>query len=243
MGWMHDTLDYISKDPVHRRYHHNELTFRMIYAYHENFVLPLSHDEVVHGKGSLLARMPGDDWQKFANLRLLLGYMYAQPGKKLLFMGGEIGQWQEWYHEESLQWHLLQYEPHAGIQRWVRDLNQTYRNEPALYELDCDPAGFQWIDGSDMENSVLSFVRRGSDKNAAVLVVCNFTPVVRQDHRIGVPVSGNWTEILNGDATVYGGSGQYNGTIEAAATPFHGQLFSLNLTLPPLSTIFLKPAL
>jgi 1,4-alpha-glucan branching enzyme len=162
MGWMHDTLQYISRDPVHRKYHHNDLTFRMLYAFTENFILPLSHDEVVHGKGSLLAKMPGDDWQKLANLRLLLGYMYAQSGKKLLFMGGELGQWQEWHHDRSLDWHLAQYQRHNQVQRWVEDLNRLYKNEPALYELDFEPAGFEWVDANDSEQSVISFIRRGN---------------------------------------------------------------------------------
>ncbi len=241
MGWMHDTLDYASKEPIHRRYHHSELTFRMIYAFNENFVLPLSHDEVVHGKGSLLAKMPGDDWQKFANLRLLLGYMYAQPGKKLLFMGGEIGQRREWSHEDSLEWHLLQYAPHIGLQQWVRDLNKAYVNEPALHELDCDPAGFEWIDGSDADNSAISFLRKGKNEGELIAIVCNFTPVPRHNYRVGVPNGGFWREVLNSDAPAYEGSGQGNlGGVEAAPVPYHGRLFSLNLTLPPLAVVYLK---
>jgi 1,4-alpha-glucan branching enzyme len=241
MGWMHDTLEYIAHEPIHRKYHHNELTFRMIYAFHENFVLPLSHDEVVHGKGSLLGKMPGDDWQKFANLRLLLAYMYGQPGKKLLFMGGEFGQWQEWHHDGSLDWHLAQYDRHAGLQRLVEDLNRLYTSEPALHELDCDPAGFEWIDASDSQSSALSFIRKGRSTGDIVLVACNFTPVPRHSYRIGVPRGGSWREVLNSDSEEYWGSGQGNfGGLEAAKVSFHGQPYSLNLTLPPLSVLFLK---
>ncbi|MBI4512528.1 MAG: 1,4-alpha-glucan branching protein GlgB, partial [Gemmatimonadetes bacterium] len=243
MGWMHDTLTYMSKNPIHRKYHHNELTFRMIYAFTENFILPLSHDEVVHGKGPLLGKMPGDDWQKFANLRLLLGYQYAQPGKKLLFMGGEFGQRREWNHEESLDWHLLEYAPHQGVQKLVDHLNTLVRDEPALHELDCDPAGFEWIDGSDYAHSVLAFLRKGKGESDVVLVVCNFTPVPRHDYRVGVPRGGAWREILNSDAPEYGGSGQGNaGAVQAASIPWHGRAYSLNLTLPPLAVLFLKPA-
>jgi 1,4-alpha-glucan branching enzyme len=240
MGWMHDTLAYLSRDPVHRRFHHNELTFRMIYAFSENFVLPLSHDEVVHGKGALLSKMPGDDWQKFANLRLLFGYLFAQPGKKLLFMGGEIGQWREWHHEESLDWHLLAYAPHAGVRRWVADLNRRYREEPALHQLDCQPAGFEWVDCNDPEESVLSFLRR-SQTGDTVLVVCNFTPVPRHSYRVGVPGPGYWQELLNSDAGDYAGSGQGNmGGVHAESVPAHGRPYSLSLTLPPLGIVFLK---
>jgi 1,4-alpha-glucan branching enzyme len=241
MGWMHDTLQYVGRDPIHRRYHHNELTFRMIYAFHENFVLPLSHDEVVHGKGSLLGKMPKDDWQKFANLRLLFAYMYAQPGKKLLFMGGEFGQWREWHHDESLEWNLAQYDRHAGLQRLVEDLNRVYKNEPALYELDCDPAGFEWIDASDTESSVLSFMRKGHSTDDILLVVCNFTPAPRYNYRVGVPRGGFWREVLNSDSEEYWGSGHGNlGGAEAAPISFHGRPYSLNLTLPPLAAVFLK---
>ena len=241
MGWMHDTLQYMFKDPIHRKYHHNELTFRMLYAFTENFVMPLSHDEVVHGKGSLLSSMPGDDWQKFANLRLLLGYMYAQPGKKLLFMGGELGQWQEWNHDQSLDWQLLDYERHAASQRWVADLNRIYRSEPALYELDCDPAGFEWIDGSDVEHSVISFVRKGKTTDSIVLVVCNFTPMTHFNYRVGVPRGGFWRELLNGDAEQYWGSSQSNvGGVEAEPLDWHGRPYSLNLTLPPLASVFFR---
>jgi 1,4-alpha-glucan branching enzyme len=241
MGWMHDTLSYMSKDPIHRTYHHNQLTFRLIYAYHENFILPLSHDEVVHGKGSLIRQMSGDDWQKFANLRLLYGYMYGQPGKKLLFMGGEFGQWNEWYHEESLHWQLLEYPLHASLQRWVEDLNKLYKNERALHQLDFDPAGFEWIDSNDSQNSVLSFIRQGRSEDDTVLIVCNFTPLPRYNYRVGVPRGGYWREVLNSDAEEYGGSRQGNlGGMEGSPIPFHGRPYSLNLTLPPLGAIFLK---
>ncbi|MHB1161947.1 MAG: 1,4-alpha-glucan branching protein GlgB [Chloroflexota bacterium] len=241
MGWMHDTLQYMSYDPIYRKFHHDELTFRMVYAFSENFVLPLSHDEVVHGKGSLLEKMPGDDWQKFANLRLLFGYMWAQPGKKLLFMGGEFGQRQEWHHDASLDWHLLQCAPHAGVQRWLEDLNRFRREEPALYRLDFDPGGFEWISGGDVEQSVLSFLRRGEGQEEVVLVVCNFTPIPRHNYRVGVPADGFWRELLNSDAPHYGGSGQGNlGGVEAAPIPYQGRPYSLNLTLPPLGALFLK---
>jgi 1,4-alpha-glucan branching enzyme len=240
MGWMHDTLQYMSQDPVFRRYHQNDLTFRMLYAFTENFVLPLSHDEVAHGKGSLLGKMPGDDWQKFANLRLLLGYMYAQPGKKLLFMGGELGQWREWQHDESLDWHLLQYQRHAELQRWVADLNRLYLSQPALYEFDCDPNGFEWIDCINADDSIISFIRKGSSTGSIVLAVGNFTPVPRYNYRVGVPRGGFWKELLNSDARDYGGSGQGNlGGVEAAKIQFHNRPYSLNLTLPPLSILFL----
>ncbi len=241
MGWMHDTLAYMTRDPVHRKYHHNQLTFRMIYASHENFLLPLSHDEVVHGKASLLAKMPGDDWQKFANLRLLLAYMYAQPGKKLLYMGGEIGQWREWDHDDSLDWHLVEYDRHACLQRLVEDLNRLYENEPALHELDCDPAGFEWVDCNDAARSTLSFIRCGRSTNDILLVACNFTPVPCQNYRVGIPRAGLWQEVLNSDSKEYWGSGQGNlGVVEAAPVPFHGRPYSLNLTLPPLGAVFLK---
>jgi 1,4-alpha-glucan branching enzyme len=241
MGWMHDTLEYMSQDPVFRKYHHDKLTFRMIYAFHENFVLPLSHDEVVYGKRSLLGKMPGDDQQKFANLRLLLGYMYAQPGKKLLFMGGEFGQWSEWVHDGSLDWHLLNSASHAGIQRWTSDLNRFYRNEPALFETDCNALGFEWIDCSDWESSVFSFLRKPKSATEAVIVVSNFTPVPRYNYRIGAPKGGYWREALNSDATIYGGSGHGNlGGIDASPVGLHGRPHSLTLTLPPLTVLFLK---
>ena len=240
MGWMHDTLQYMCKEPVHRRYHQDKLTFRMLYAFHENFVLPLSHDEVVYGKGSLLGKMSGDDWQKFANLRALYGYMYAQPAKKLLFMGGEFGQWREWSHDGSLDWDLVDYPLHSGVQQWIRDLNRLYRSEPALHELDCDPAGFEWIDCGDAESSVVSLIRKGKSTANLVLMVCNFTPVPRQEYRIGAPHGGFWREALNSDATEYGGSGMGNrGGVDADPWPQHGRPFSLALTLPPLSVLFL----
>jgi 1,4-alpha-glucan branching enzyme len=239
MGWMHDTLSYFSEDPIYRKYHHDKLTFRMIYAFHENFVLPLSHDEVVYGKGSLLGKMPGDEWQRFANLRALLGYMYAQPGKKLLFMGGEIAQWSEWQHDQSLDWHALVEPRHSGMRQWIQDLNRFYRSEPALHELDCDPAGFEWIDCRDAESSIVILLRKGRREGRAVLVACNFTPVARPNYRVGVPRGGTWKEALNSDAKYYGGSGTGNmGEVEAAPVPCHGRRFSLSLALPPLAILF-----
>jgi 1,4-alpha-glucan branching enzyme len=241
MGWMHDTLSYMSRDPVFRRFHHDELTFRGLYAFTENFTLPLSHDEVVHGKKSLLGKMPGDDWQKFANLRLLLALMYAQSGKKLLFMGGEFGQRSEWGHDRSLDWYLLQYAPHQGLQQLVADLNRIYRSEPALHELDNHPEGFEWIDCHDADTSVLTFLRKASKAaQRPVLTVFNFTPVPRHDYHVGAPFPGHWDEILNSDAAVYGGSGQGNmGLKETKPVPVHGRPQSLSLTLPPLAAVFL----
>ena len=240
MGWMHDTLKYFANDPVHRKFHHNNVTFRMLYAFHENFVLPLSHDEVVYGKGSLLNKMPGDDWQRFANLRLLLGYMYAQPGKKLLFMGGEIAQWSEWRHDGSLDWQILQSPLHAGVQKWVSDLNALYRSAPGLHELDSDAAGFEWIDCNDADASIVSLMRKGRGDGSELVIVCNFTPVARQNYRVGVPRGGLWKERLNSDARDYGGSGAGNmGAVEASPLAFHGRHFSLSLSLPPLSILFL----
>jgi 1,4-alpha-glucan branching enzyme len=242
MGWMHDTLQYLTREPVHRHYHQGEITFRMIYAYNENFILPLSHDEVVHGKAALLAKMPGDEWQKFANLRLLFAYMTAQPGKKLLFMGGEFGQWDEWAHDSSLQWHLTAFERHAGIQRLVRDLNLLYRSEPAMHEGDCESFGFQWIDANDADRSILTFLRKARDEEDVMLVACNFTPVPRHNYRVGVPAAGVWGELLNSDADAYGGSGLGNyGSVEAAPVAYQGYRWSLMLTLPPLSAVFFKP--
>ncbi len=242
LGWMHDTLDYMSLDPVFRKYHHTDLTFRRMYAYTENFVLPLSHDEVVHLKASLLSKMPGDEWQKFANLRLLFAYMWAQPGKKLLFMGGEIGQWREWNHDTSLDWDLLDRPRHAGMQLWVRDLNRLHASEPALHELDFDPSGFDWIDCHDADHSVISLERRGKG-GAAVAAVFNFTPVPRYGYLVGVREAGDWIEIANSDAVEYGGSGVGNrGRAVALAVPAHGRPHSLALTLPPLGAIFLEPA-
>jgi 1,4-alpha-glucan branching enzyme len=242
MGWMHDTLGYFSPDPVFRRFHHNQLTFRGLYAFTENFALPLSHDEVVHGKGSLLGKMPGDDWQQFANLRLLLAWQYAQPGKKLLFMGGEFGQRTEWGHDRSLDWHLLQFEPHQGVKRFVADLNRVYRSEPALHELDCHSEGFEWIDCHDADNSVLSFLRKSSAPGEhAVMAVFNFTPVPRANYRVGAPYAGSWCEILNSDAGVYGGSGMGNlGGKSTLPESIHGRPQCLTLTLPPLSALFLR---
>ena len=241
MGWMHDTLRYFSNDPIHRRYHHNDLTFRMMYAFTENFVLPLSHDEVVHGKGSLIGKMPGDEWQKFANLRLLFAHMYSQPGKKLTFMGGEIGQWREWNHDASIDWHLLDNLFHSTLQRWVEDLNRTYRDTPALHELDVSPDGFEWIDCCDNDQSIVSLLRRSKSRHEEeVIVVLNFTPVPRHNYQIGVPRGGRWKEILNSDAPLYGGSGQGNmGGVDAAPIPLHGRRWSVNLTLPPLGAVFL----
>jgi 1,4-alpha-glucan branching enzyme len=241
MGWMNDMLRYMALDPVYRRFHHGDLTFRMIYAFNENFVLPLSHDEVVHVKGSLIAKMPGDDWQKFANLRLLFGYMYGQPGKKLLFMGGEFAQWREWNHETSIDWHLLEYSAHSGVQQWVRDLNNYYRRTSALWECDFEHAGFEWIDSHDAENSTISFVRKGNRTKKIVLVACNFTPVPRLRHRVGVPRGGYWREVLNSDASVYGGSGVGNmGGVQADQTHAQGRWNSVVITLPPLSVLFFE---
>jgi 1,4-alpha-glucan branching enzyme len=241
MGWMHDTLSYISKDPIYRKHHHTNLSFRMLYAFLENFILPLSHDEVVHGKGSLLGKMPGDDWQKFANLRLLLGYMYAQPGKKLLFMGGEIGQWQEWHHDQSLDWHLARYKRHAQVQRWVEDLNRLYRNEPALFELDFESGGFEWVEVDNYEQSVVTFLRRGRSAANTILVVANFTPTTHFAYPVGVPRGGFWKELLNSDAADYGGSGQGNlGGVSSFAAPAQRHSQSIIITVPPLSVVFFK---
>jgi 1,4-alpha-glucan branching enzyme len=242
MGWMHDMLSYISQDAIFRSYHHNQITFSLLYAFSENFVLPFSHDEVVYGKGSLLRKMPGDDWQKFANLRLLYGYMFGHPGKKLLFMGCEFGQWSEWNHDASLDWHLLVTPRHAALQRWVRDLNTLYRGHRAMHELDFDGRGFAWVDCTDVQRSVISFLRRGRNPADELLVVCNFTPVVRQNYRVGVPRQCLWKEVLNSDAPLYGGSGQGNfGGCEAVPLPIHGHSFSLNMTLPPLGVLIYRP--
>jgi 1,4-alpha-glucan branching enzyme len=243
MGWMHDMLEYFSFDPVHRKFHQGKITFGLLYAFTENFVLVLSHDENVHGKKALLDKMPGDPWQRFANMRALLAFMYGHPGKKMLFMGGEFGQWWEWDHDDSLQWHLLQYDSHQGLQRCVRDLNRLYHTEPALYQVDFDWTGFQWIDISDAEQSVIAFLRRAGDPSDFVLCVGNFTPVPRHGYRIGVPALGSYRELLNTDAAAYGGSGQGNGGgVQAEPTPSHGQPYSVSLTLPPLAVLFLKPA-
>ncbi len=238
MGWMHDTLQYMSRNPVHRKYHQNEMTFRMLYAFNENFVLPLSHDEVVYGKGSLLGKMPGDDWQKFANYRLLLGYMYTQPGKKLLFMGAEFGPWNEWNHDGSLDWHFLEYDRHLQLQNWLIELNKFYRTEPAFHELDCDPGGFEWIDASDALQSILTYLRRGSSTGDIIITVCNFTPTVHTGYRIGVPRGGVWKEVLNSDGLQYGGSDQRNlASLRAEKIPWHGRSHSIEIIVPPLSLV------
>ena len=241
MGWMHDSLRYFSKDPIHRKFHHNDLTFRMMYAFTENFVLPLSHDEVVHGKGSLIGKMQGDEWQRFAGLRLLFAHMYSQPAKKLVFMGGEFGQYREWNHDQSLDWNLLNFPMHASLQRWLEDLNKAYRDIPAMHELDFDPNGFEWIDCCDTEQSVVSLVRKSkSNPEQFVVIALNFTPIPRYNYEIGVPRPGHWTEVLNSDAAIYGGSGQGNmGSVEAAPIRLHGRKWSVNLTLPPLGAVFL----
>jgi len=242
MGWMHDTLRYMGQQPIHRSYHHDDLTFGLLYAFSERFILPLSHDEVVHGKGSLLTRMPGDRWQKFANLRAYLGFMWAHPGKKLMFMGGEIAQEREWNHDGEIDWFLLGDPNHAGIQRVVRDLNTLYRREPALHVLDSKPEGFRWLIGDDRANSVFAFLRQGASGDRPVLVVCNMTPVPRHNYRIGVPHAGLWREIANTDSRFYGGSDMGNaGSVGTVAAPSHGEPQSLDLVLPPLSTIMLAP--
>jgi 1,4-alpha-glucan branching enzyme len=242
MGWMHDMLDYMSQDPVFRAYHHNRITFSLLYAFSENFILPFSHDEVVYGKGSMIGKMPGDDWRKFANLRLLYGFMFGHPGKKLLFMGGEFGQWAEWNHDRSLDWHLLSFPFHSGLRRWVRDLNTLYRGQPALFDLDFAPEGFEWVDCNDSQRSVISFIRHGQDRENMLLFVCNFTPVPRANYRVGAPLEGRWKEILNSDAPLYGGSGQGNeGGLETAPLPIHGRPYSLSMTLPPLGLLVFQP--
>ncbi len=241
MGWMHDTLDYFAHDPIHRRFHHNELTFSIWYAFSENFVLPISHDEVVYGKRSLLSKMPGDRWQKFANVRLLTGWMWTHPGKKLLFMGCEFGQWREWHHDRQLDWWLTQEADHSGLQRWLADLNGAYRAQPALHSRDFQADGFEWIDGNDSDNSVVTFLRR-PESGPPLLVACNFTPMVREGYQVGVPLAGAWREILNSDAPIYGGSGVGNlGRVEASGTPWHGREHSLRLTLPPLAVVVFTP--
>ena len=241
MGWMHDTLLYMEHDPIHRSYHHDEMTFGLLYGFSEKFILPLSHDEVVHGKGSLLGKMPGDRWQKFANLRAYFGFMWSHPGKKLLFMGGEIAQEREWNHDGEIDWFLLDNPEHAGIQRLVRDLNQLYRREPALHLRDSEPEGFRWIVGDDRSNSVFAYFRLGQEGHAPVLVVCNMTPTPRSNYRIGVPEGGIWREIMNTDSRFYGGSDMGNGgELHAVPQPMHGEAHSLDLTLPPLATLFLR---
>jgi 1,4-alpha-glucan branching enzyme len=241
MGWMHDTLRYFHEDPIHRRYHHGEITFSLIYAFHENFVLPLSHDEVVYGKGSLVNKMPGDTWQQFANLRALYGYMWGHPGKKLLFMGGEFGQRREWQHEEALEWWVLQYPEHGGLMQWVADLNHYYTQEPALYEIDFDASGFEWVDSCDAEASVLSFLRKSRDQRHTLLVVCNFTPVLRENYLLGVPRPGYWREVLNSDAPFYGGSGVGNqGGTYSHPVPAHGRFHAIRITVPPLAAVYFR---
>jgi len=241
MGWMHDMLEYASKDPIYRRYSHNDLTFSLLYAFTENFILPFSHDEVVHGKRALLDKMPGDVWQKCATLRALFGYMYGHPGKKLMFMGDEFGQWREWNHDESVDWHLLADEAHAGIQRWVRDLNRCVRDQPALYQQDFEHTGFEWLDCSDFESSVVSFIRRRHDREGSIVVAVNFTPVARHKYIVGVPEAGHYVELLNSDSAVYGGSNVGNsGAIETEAVEAHGRPYRLQLTLPPLACLLLQ---
>jgi 1,4-alpha-glucan branching enzyme len=241
MGWMHDMLHYVKEDPVHRRWHHGQITFSMLYAFTENFVLPFSHDEVVHGKRSLLDKMPGDLWQKHATLRALLGYMFGHPGKKLLFMGAEIGQWHEWNVETSLDWHLLDNHEHAGLKRWVQDLNQTYQRERSLHEVDFHPAGFSWIDCNDNENSVVSMIRRAKDPQDFTVMAVNFTPVPRPLYRIGVPEAGWYRELLNSDGEIYGGTNMGNGGgVMAEGIADHGFSHSLSLTVPPLGFVMLK---
>jgi 1,4-alpha-glucan branching enzyme len=241
---MNDILGYFSKDPIHRKFHHNNLTFGLIYAFTENFILPLSHDEVVHGKGSLLSKMPGFYLEdKFSNLRLLYGYMYGHPGKKLLFMGGELGQWREWNHDEGLDWDLLQWEPHQKLQQFVRDLNRLYRSHPALYEVDFHYSGFEWIDFHDTDRSVVSFLRRAKNPAEFIVFVCNFTPIVQHNYRIGVPAPGYYVEVLNSDAVAYGGRNFGNGGgVPAEAIPWEGRPFSVNLTVPPLAVLAMKVA-
>ncbi len=242
MGWMHDTLTYMTKQPIHRKYHHHDMTFGLLYAFSENFILPLSHDEVVHGKASLVSKMPGDFWQQFANLRAYYGFMWTQPGKKLLFMGGEIAQWREWDHNTSLDWHLAQYKEHKGVQTLIRDLNHLLRSSPALHEQDSEGTGFEWIDANDSDNSVFAYLRRPQGEAPPLLIVCNFTPVVRHEYRIGVPFGGRWVEILNTDDERYAGSGVNNvGGVIADQAEAHGRPFSLRLTLPPLATMIFRP--
>jgi 1,4-alpha-glucan branching enzyme len=242
MGWMHDTLAYFQQDPIYRRYHHHELTFSLLYAFSENFILPLSHDEVVHGKGSLLTKMPGDRWQKFANLRALFGFMWAHPGKKLLFMGSEFGQEQEWNYRASLDWHLLETSEHAGIQTLVRDLNLRYLDEPALWELDSDQSGFWWLEPNDADANVVAFARASAGAERVLVFVANLSPVPRYGYRLGLPRSGAWRELLNTDAEVYGGGNVGNlGTVTAEPIPWHGQPVSAEVTLPPLSALWLVP--
>lgn len=241
MGWMHDTLEYLSKDPIYRKYHHHELTFSMLYAFTENYVLPLSHDEVVHGKNSLVNKMPGDDWQRLANLRLLLTYQFMHPGKKLLFMGSEFAQWTEWSHDNGLEWELTQWERHSGVQLLVSDLNRLYRSISALHLLDFNSKGFEWIDCNDWENSILTFIRKGDDPDDVVLVACNFTPISRDAYRVGVPIAGFWKEVLNSDSTIYGGSGAGNaGGVVTEPVKYHNRSQSVRLIVPPLGVVVFR---
>jgi 1,4-alpha-glucan branching enzyme len=240
MGWMNDTLSYMGEDPVHRKFHHDKMTFGLVYAFDENFVLPLSHDEVVHGKRSIIGRMPGDEWQQFANLRAYYAFMYAHPGKKLLFMGNEIAQRREWNHDQSLDWHLLDYPLHAGVQTLIRELNQLYRNTPALYEIDFDASGFEWLDWNDRDRSVLSWLRRDAS-GGFIIAVTNLTPIVRDHYRIGVPLGGDYVEIFNTDNERYGGSGLINGRLQTTAQSHHNRAESLELRLPALATLYIKP--
>ena len=242
MGWMHDTLSYIGNDPIHRRFHHNQMTFGMLYAFHENFILPISHDEVVHGKASMISKMPGDEWQKFANLRAYYGFMWGYSGKKLLFMGSEFAQWQEWNHDKELEWSALDAQNHKGMMRFVRDLNLVYKSEPALYENDFDWNGFAWLDTNDSDNSIFSFIRYAQSKDDFLIIISNFTPLVRHGYRIGIPVPGSYHELINSDKPVYWGSGiAFDGEYYTMDIPSHGHQQSLVMTLPPLSTVILKP--
>ena len=243
MGWMHDTLEFMSQDPVHRRWHYDRMTFGLLYAFSENFILPLSHDEVVHGKKSIVSKMPGDEWQRFANVRAYYGFMWGHPGKKLLFMGSEFGQTEEWNFDRSLDWHLLQYEIHKGVRDLIRDLNGVYRTRPALYARDCEPEGFRWVVADDHANSVLAWLRFGEPGDAPVLVVSNFTPVPRHSYRVGLPIAGRWTEIVNTDAGRYGGSNLGNmGSVTAKPDGSHGLPASADLVLPPLATLYFEYA-
>ena len=242
MGWMHDTLGYFKHDPIHRQYHHGEITFSLVYAFSENFMLPLSHDEVVHGKGAIIDRMPGDEWQKFANLRLLYGYMFTHPGSQLLFMGDEFGQTSEWNIEKGLEWWLTEHSYHKGIQGWIKVLNGYYRNTPALHQKQFSPEGFQWIDHNDNQNSTISYLRFGEDKGAPVAVICNFTPIARPNYKVGLPLAGTWKEALNSDSSAYGGSGDHHNTkaIKTTQETYHGRPYSAVVTLPPLGLLVLE---
>jgi 1,4-alpha-glucan branching enzyme len=241
MGWMHDTLEYMSQDPYFRKYHHSELTFRMMYAFSENFVMPLSHDEVVYGKGSLIGRMPGDYGEKFAGMRALLGYMYTQPGKKLLFMGGEFGQWVEWNHESQLDWPLLEFDAHSKLRLLTGALNHLYRTEPALHQCDISQSGFEWIDCSDGEKNIISYIRKSRSAEETLLVVCHFSPLLRTNYRVGAPQKGYWREVLNTDAEIFGGAGNGNyGGVETVPIPLHGRPYSLTMTVPPNSVMVFR---